>query len=209
MESCEALTKSHQKCNNKAHYCLNLNGDVINYCSSHTKEFETKIKKYDYEYSPEKNKLTVNKVSRAKHDKLTGLPQRYTYGLNDEEKMQWKKEIANTKKLYDTRGIVRGRESVTTESPTRSKHTVDFERKYGYSITDLNRVKHDFPDTDVDKIMAKGRAAYASGSRATVTGSGAPNQWAYARLASVLTGGKSLEIDANLVGPKSLKKIFN
>jgi hypothetical protein len=65
-----------------------------------------------------------------------------------------------------------------------------------------------FPDTDIDTILAKGRAAYASGSRPTVTGPSGPEQWAYARLASVLTGGKALAVDKDLVGPKSLKVIY-
>jgi hypothetical protein len=57
-------------------------------------------------------------------------------------------------------------------------------------------------------IIKKGEAAYASGSRPSVTGSGGAKQWGLARLASVAVGGKALQIDKDLVGPKSLKVIF-
>ena len=66
-----------------------------------------------------------------------------------------------------------------------------------------------FPDTDIDAILARGAAAYASGSLPTVSGSGGPTQWALARLSSVLTGGKALAVDKDLVGPKSLKVIYS
>jgi hypothetical protein len=60
-----------------------------------------------------------------------------------------------------------------------------------------------FPDTDIEGILAKGAAAYASGSRPNV----GVFQWKNARLASVLTGGPALRIDKTLVGPISMRRI--
>lgn len=90
----------------------------------------------------------------------------------------------------------------------RSSYSVEFEKRYGFKISDLSKVKKLFPDTDVDMIIKKGEAAYASGSRPSVTGSGGARQWGLARAASVFTAGKALQVDKNLVGSKSLKIIF-
>lgn len=96
------------------------------------------------------------------------------------------------------------RPSVSKRPTPRSSHAAAFERKYGYKITNLRKVKQDFPDTDVKGILAKGAAAYASsGSRPNV-GSFA---WRYARLASVLLGRKAYTIDKDLVGPVSRTKM--
>ncbi len=206
MQSCEALTRKNHICSNKATYCVNLEGETVNYCGVHNNEI---ITKFDYSYNPKENKLTVGRISRVKHDKLTGLPERYTQDLTDDEKLEWKKQIDETNKLYVEDKKVRGRSPVSGLKPKRSHYVEEFENKYGFSISDDIKLQKYFSDTDIDKILSKGRAAYASGSRPTVTGSGGPEQWARARLASVFVGGKALEIDKNLVGPKSLKKIFS
>ena len=91
----------------------------------------------------------------------------------------------------------------------RSSYSVEFEKRYGFKVTDLKKVKKLFPDTDVDTILAKGRAAYASGSRPSMTGKGGIEAWSWARLASALSGGKALQIDHKSVGPISLKVIFS
>jgi Family of unknown function (DUF5824) len=112
--------------------------------------------------------------------------------------------IKESKENYEKTGLVEARPKVSAKPTPRSSHAVKFENKYGYKVGEINRIHHDFPDTNVDGILAKGRAAYASsGSRPNVT----PEQWAKARLASVLTGGKALNIDKDLVGPKSLARI--
>jgi hypothetical protein len=91
----------------------------------------------------------------------------------------------------------------------RSSYSVEFEKRYGFKISELDKVKKLFPDTDVNMIIKKGEAAYASGSRPSVTGSGGAKQWGLARAASVFVGGKALGVDKDLVGPKSLKIIFS
>lgn len=167
----------------------------------------------DYYYDRRTGKLSAygaKRIRRTRHDRLTGLPQRYTTGLTASQKLKYKKSIQATRRYYQRTGLVRGRKPVSkTLKSRRSRHTVAFEKRYGFKVTNVSRVKKLFPDTDVDSILRKGRAAYSSGgSRPTVTGRGGTDQWAYARLASVLTGGKALAVDKNLVGTKSLKIIY-
>jgi hypothetical protein len=146
---------------------------------------------------------------KTRHDRLTGLPVRYTQGLTPHQKLKYKKELEKSRRYYKKTGLIKDRGTIFKGlKAKRSSHTAKFERKYGFPVTDLAKVKKTFPDTDVKTILAKGRAAYASGgSRPTVTGRGAASRWAMARLASVLTGGRALVVDKDLVGPKSLRKI--
>ena len=78
----------------------------------------------------------------------------------------------------------------------RSSHVVKYEKKYGRPITDLQYIyKNIISKTGVDKIMDKGYGAYYSaGSRPNVT----KEQWAYARLASVILGGKARDVDKEI-----------
>ena len=84
------------------------------------------------------------------------------------------------------------------QSNTRSPHVKKFEKRYNRKITDLDFIyKNIISKTGVDLIMDKGKAAYfSSGSRPEVS----KEAWAYARLASVITGGKARQVD---------KKIWN
>lgn len=132
------------------------------------------------------------------------LPPHYVGGLAQAEARHQRALIAESKREYEKTGKVEDRPPVTDKKPRRSQYTKSFEARHGYSVTDLAKVRKDYPDVDVKGILAKGRAAYmSSGSRPNVTA----NQWAYARLASVLEGGKALRIDKDLVGEKSLEKI--
>ena len=132
------------------------------------------------------------------------LPPNYTGGLAQHEARKQRQLIRSSQAEYERTGRVEARPKVSDKPTPRSKHASKFEVRYGYKVSELDRVKKDFPDTDVAGILAKGRAAYASsGSRPNVT----PEQWAKARLASVLTGGKALRIDKDLVGERSLAKI--
>jgi hypothetical protein len=216
METCESLTHKNHKCSKGATYCIAHNGEVKNFCTLHVKSTGLRdddlesIANPDYYYDEKRGRFIVNKISRVPHDKLTNLPTRYTEGLTDKQKLKYLKEIEETRDIYKKTGKVVGRERVSRSlSPQRSHHTENFEKRYGFSVADTDKVKKYFPDTDVDTILSKGRAAYASGSRPSVSGSSGPYVWANARLASVLTGGKALAVDKDLVGPKSLKKIFN
>jgi len=131
------------------------------------------------------------------------LPEQYTEGLTPAQKKEQIALIKQSQEEY-AKGNVEDRPRVSEKPTRRSKHVVQFEKKYGFPITDIEKVKTIFPDTDIDKILSKGAGAYgSSGSRPNVSVA----QWAYARLASVLTGGPSLRIDKDLVGPVSLEKI--
>jgi len=100
--------------------------------------------------------------------------------------------------------MVRTREKVS-DTKKHSPYAIKFQRIYGYPVTDLKKVKEEFPHTDVNTIIKKGIGAYASGgSRPNQT----PSSWAFARLASVLTAGKALIVDESLVGETDKKKIL-
>jgi Family of unknown function (DUF5824) len=146
----------------------------------------------------------LKKMAQVKtpKDEETGLPKRYVAGLSDSEKKQQATEIQKSQKHYKETGEVKTRPVIGSTSK-RSPHVVKFENRYGFPITDLGKVRAMFPGTKIDTILAKGRAAYASGSRPGQTSS----SWAYARLASVLTGGKALAVDKDLVNDADLKKI--
>lgn len=130
------------------------------------------------------------------------VPKQYFANLSESQKAKQLKLIEKSK--ADKSGKVEDRPKVSNKPTKRSTHAVRFEKKYGFPVTD-SRVKRMFSDTDVDKIISKGIGAYgSSGSRPNVSAS----QWAYARLASVLTGGPALKVDKDLVGEKSLKLIL-
>jgi hypothetical protein len=131
------------------------------------------------------------------------LPNQYVENLSPAERKKQIALINKSKKEYK-KGIIEDRPVVSDKPTRRSKYVVKFENKYGFPITDRSKLNKTFPDTDIDKILAKGVGAYgSSGSRPNV----GKSQWAYARLASVLTGGPALRIDKDLVGDKSMKKI--
>lgn len=203
LDYCNAKTQTGSLCKRKATCNSKLKGEA--YCYQHFGNY----------YDPSKGKFIVNKISRVSHDRQTGLPKRYVQGLSRKEKELYKQEIEETKKYYAKTGLLKGREDVRQRLSVRSKlpksrsaYSQEFEKRYGFPITDLSKVKKKFPDTDIKAIMAKGRAAYASGSRPSMTGRGGSEGWAYARLASVLTAGRAIQIDRSAVGPKSLKIIF-
>jgi hypothetical protein len=132
------------------------------------------------------------------------MPPQYTRGLTPAQKKKQVSFIDESKKAYQSTGKVEDRPKVSDKPTRRSKHVIKFEKKYGFPITDRDRLEEVFPDTDIDMILSKGVGAYgSSGSRPNVSAA----MWAYARLASVLTGGPALRIDKDLVGPQSMQTI--
>ena len=75
----------------------------------------------------------------------------------------------------------------------RSGHAADFEKKYGYKISNTSRISKDIiSKTGIDKLLSKGRGAYYSaGSRPNQTA----ESWARARLASVILGRGARKVD--------------
>lgn len=132
------------------------------------------------------------------------LPPNYTGGLAQAAARKQIELIRKSKREYAETGKVEDRPKVSSQPTPRSSHVIRFEKKYGFPVTETARVKKLFPDSNIDKILAKGIAAYgSSGSRPNVSKA----QWANARLASVLTGGPALKVDKDLVGQRSLEKI--
>ena len=78
----------------------------------------------------------------------------------------------------------------------RSPHVVKFEKKYGTKITNDSYIsKNIISQTGINKILSKGRGAYVNqASRPNTTAS----QWARARLASVIMGGKARQVDKDI-----------
>ena len=133
------------------------------------------------------------------------LPEKYYMSLPAQLRPIQKKLISASQRKYEATGKVEARPKVSNQKVPRSQHAKLFESKYGFSVSELDKVKKLFPDTDVDTILSKGRAAYmSSGSRPNTT----PEAWAKARLASALTGGKAYKIDKSHIGPKSKAVVF-
>jgi hypothetical protein len=125
------------------------------------------------------------------------IPEKYLAGLSPSQRLLQEKMIRKSRKEYQEKGIVSDRPKVSEGKVPRSSHAKKFEDRYGYSISNISRVKKDFPNVDVDKILSKGYGAYgSSGSRPNVSA----RQWALARLASALTGGKAAKVDKDLLG---------
>lgn len=124
------------------------------------------------------------------------LPDKYLAGLTPAQRLIQQRLIRQSQRKYAQDKTVSDRPKVSDAPTKRSSHVKKFEERYGFPITDLKKVKERFPSADVDKILAKGRGAYmSSGSRPNVSASA----WAYARLASALTGGKASKIDKDLL----------
>lgn len=134
------------------------------------------------------------------------IPEKYYKDLPVSLRPLQKRLIEKSKSIYKSSGIVKNRPKVSSAPTPRSTHAKQFEEKYGFSVSNISKVKDTFPDTDVDMILSKGRGAYmSSGSRPNVSA----EAWAKARLASALTGGKAYNIDKNHIGEISKKKIFS
>ena len=99
---------------------------------------------------------------------------------------------ADRKKQVESIRKGKPRPKVESFKSKRSSHVVKFEKKYGVKITNKAFIyKNIISKTGVDKILAKGVAAYYSGSRPNQT----PASWSNARLASVIMGGPARKVD--------------
>jgi hypothetical protein len=125
-----------------------------------------------------------SKLPKQPRDKQSGLPKKYVAGLSKEDK---KKQVKSIKEGKDRPKLK------SAPASKRSSHVEKFEKKYGYKITNDSRIsKEIISKTGIDQILSKGRGAYYSqGSRPNTT----PTQWARARLASVIMGGKARQVD--------------
>ena len=126
-------------------------------------------------------KVTIGKGENKKNVPKTYVPE----GLSKEDRKKQEKSILEGKK----------RPKVKSFTSKRSPYVEQFEKKYGYKISNKSKVtKNLISKTGYEKILDKAKGAYfSSGSR--------PNQnmfsWSYARLASSLLGGPASKVDKN------------
>ena len=120
------------------------------------------------------------------------IPKKYTARLSRKDRSKQKKSIMHSRKMYK-KGVYVDRPKLKSYPKKKSNHIVKFEKRYNRKITDKNFIdKHILSKKGQNQILSKGRGAYySSGSRPNQTS----NSWAYARLASVITGGKAREVD--------------
>ena len=129
---------------------------------------------------------------KIKSNKKNKIPKKYTERLSRRDRKKQNKNLIKSRKMYK-KGVYVDRPKLKSYPKKRSEHIVKFEKRYNRKITDKDFIdKHILSKKGQNQILKKGRGAYySSGSR--------PNQssssWAYARLASVITGGKARKVD--------------
>ena len=123
------------------------------------------------------------------------IPRKYTARLSRRDKSKQKKNLIKSRKMYK-KGIYVDRPKLKSSPKKRSQWIVKFEKRYNRKITDKNFIdKNIISKKGQNKILSKGKGAYySSGSRPNQTSSG----WAYARLASVIMGGKARKVDNDI-----------
>ena len=132
------------------------------------------------------------KKTKKKSNKKNKIPDKYTAKLSRRDRKKQKKNLIKSRKMYK-KGVYIDRPKLKSYPKKRSEWIVKFEKRYNRKITDKNFIdKNILSKKGQNQILSKGRGAYySSGSR--------PNQssssWAYARLASVIMGGKARKVD--------------
>ena len=121
------------------------------------------------------------------------------------DKKRQLKALKKSRKGYK-KGVYVPRPHLKSFKSKKSRHVVDFEKKYGVMINDLKAVckATGVPVGALKKIIKKGMGAYYSGgSRPNQTA----HSWAYARLGSVLLKRNSYKIDKHVLDEYGVKKI--
>jgi hypothetical protein len=123
------------------------------------------------------------------------IPRKYTARLSRRDKSKQKKNLIKSRKMYK-KGIYVDRPKLKSYPKKRSQWIVKFEKRYNRKITDKDFIdKNIISKKGQNKILSKGKGAYySSGSRPNQTSS----SWAYARLASVIMGGKARKVDNDI-----------
>ena len=125
------------------------------------------------------------------------LPKHYYSGLSKKNTKEQLKELEKSRELYK-KGIYHQRKKMSSFKSKKSRHVVEFEKKYCVSISDLNSVSKvtGLPVSALNRVIKKGMGAYYSGGSR-------PNQnahsWAYARLASTLLKHNSYRVDKHII----------
>tara|TARA_Y100000385_G_C12893084_1_gene550872 strand:+ start:114 stop:488 length:375 start_codon:yes stop_codon:yes gene_type:complete len=105
--------------------------------------------------------------------------------------------LSEKDKKKQIKSIKEGKDRPKVDYETkRSSYVIAFEKKYDKKITDDNFISREIiSKTGIDQILSKGRGAYYSaGSRPNVSA----EQWARARLASVIVNGPARKVDISI-----------
>ena len=143
-----------------------------------------------------KSKKNSRKNQKTKKRKY---PKRYIPNmLTQKDKKKQKSEIMKSQNMYKD-GKYHTRDKIKSFKSKQSKHIENAYKMYGIKTMKINKhlvSKTGCSLTALRKIYKKGQGAYySSGSRPNQTA----DSWAYARVASAITGGKSSAIDYNLL----------
>ena len=129
------------------------------------------------------------------------IPKKYVPDyLSQEDKIKAKENIIESRQNYK-KGIYTNRIKLKSAKTKKSNWTMQFKKKYGdltkNQIIDLLESKGANNASEaIEAILKKGKGAYYSGgSRPLQTAF----SWAYARMYSVLLGGKSRSVDDEIV----------
>lgn len=131
--------------------------------------------------------------------------------LSDADKKKQKKQLDKSTTDYK-KGKITGRENLKSFKGKPSSFVEQVKEKTGLPIN-IDKLADKFSKTDkrkkelkegMEMIIMKGKGAYySSGSRPNQT----PHSWGRARLASVLVGGKSRNIDKKIVDKYKIPKL--
>lgn len=145
-------------------------------------------------------RLSGGKLRRSKRRKSARVPQKYLpRSLSPKDRRRQKRAIEKARRMYKKGKYV---DRPKVKSPRRkSKHIRKAMRMYPgvKSVTPRSSklsVKSGCSKRAMRRVVRKGRGAYySSGSRPNQTS----DSWAYARLASTLTGGPASCVDAHIL----------
>ena len=131
--------------------------------------------------------------------KTKTVPKRYVpKHLSNKDKITQKKGIIRSQKAYK-KGKYVLREKVKTFKNKQSPHITKAQKLYKADVIKPSKQLAEKTKCNIKglrKIFKKGQGAYySSGSRPNQT----PHSWAYARLASSITGGKAAGVDYNIL----------
>ena len=148
--------------------------------------------------SPKRKKQFLNKKSsnskKSTNGKVyTGYKGSYVKGLSGKKLQQRKRELARNQKL-SKQGSKKIYEKSYWKTDINSKtkkssYTQQFHKKYGKDVKSLPQIAKatGFPLSCLKKVYNKGMAAWTTGHRPGASQQG----WAYARVHSFVTGGKT------------------
>jgi|694.fasta_scaffold47513_3 hypothetical protein len=134
------------------------------------------------------------------------IPDQYVPNyLSEKDKIKARKNIMESRENYK-KGIFTPRIKLKSAITKKSNWTTKFKSKYGdLNKDEIIKLLEDKGALNaaeaIDQILKKGKGAYYSGGSRPIQ---TPFSWALARLYSVLLGGKSREVDINIVNKYNL-----